>query len=206
MRVLIFIVLISFNPFALPAQNIAPAPPDKAVVYFIGTDRFYANGLTIVFNGEEPLGLVGGFTYMRYECEPGAHIFWVRLRIPYKSYPSANQFLEAELLAGRIYVMEVRNQTFGLRLNPVIPLYEINKSLDRVKKTLNRKGSTKLNLKDEENGYYKHKIDISRASEGMTVYPGYSKDKKIRKMQSNWFFDPEDLSIHQQKKGIKENS
>jgi hypothetical protein len=80
------------------AQNIAPAPADKAVIYFV---RPSSLGLAINFSYFDSTRLVGRFNgpnYIRYECEPGKHLFWAR---------SENRdFVEAEIQPGKIYFIE----------------------------------------------------------------------------------------------------
>lgn len=93
------IFLLSFAVVSLGyAQQIPDAPADKAVVYFV---RPSSLGFAINFSYFDSTKLIGRFNgpkYIRYECEPGYHLFWVR---------SENRdFVEAELEAGRIYFIE----------------------------------------------------------------------------------------------------
>src|SRR6478609_10901232 len=91
----VFTFLISTLSFG---QTIPPAPADKAVVYFTRTSSL---GFAINFIYFDSLQAIGRFTgpkYMRYECEPGTHLFWVR---------SENKdFVEAEVEAGKTYFIE----------------------------------------------------------------------------------------------------
>jgi hypothetical protein len=86
--------------FVLPAQaqTIEPAPADKAVVYFA---RPSSVGFAINFSYFDSTQLIGRFNgpkYIRYECEPGRHLFWAR---------SENRdFVEADLEAGKVYFIE----------------------------------------------------------------------------------------------------
>jgi hypothetical protein len=95
------IILTALIFFFLPdceSQNIQPAPPDKAVVYFV---RPSSLGFAVNFTYFDSTKLVGKFNaprYIRYECDPGRHLFWAR---------SENKdFVEAEVDAGRIYFLE----------------------------------------------------------------------------------------------------
>jgi len=80
------------------AQDIPPAPLDKAVVYFVRSSSY---GFAINFSYFDSTKLIGRFNgpkYIRYECNPGKHLFWAR---------SENKdFIEAELEAGKIYFVE----------------------------------------------------------------------------------------------------
>src|SRR5687768_7278818 len=92
------VVLFLLITISLIAQNIEPAPPDKAVIYFTRTGSL---GLAINFSYFDSTKLVGVFNgpkYIRYECEPGTHLFWAR---------SENRsFIEGEVEAGKIYFIE----------------------------------------------------------------------------------------------------
>lgn len=108
------VFLIALSGFA---QSIEPAPADKAVVYFA---RPSSLGLAINFSYFDSATLIGVFNgpkYIRYECEPGRHIFWAR---------SENKdYIEAEVEAGKIYFIEaiplMGAIKAGVDLQPVDP-------------------------------------------------------------------------------------
>ncbi len=80
-------------------QNVEPAPPDKAVVYFVRANS--TGGLInfTFFDSTVVIGKCNGPKYFRYECEPGHHLFWAR---------SENRdYVAANLEAGKIYVIDV---------------------------------------------------------------------------------------------------
>lgn len=80
------------------AQGITPPADGKAVVYFV---RVALAGALInfsYFDNDKYLGKANGDNYLRYECEPGEHLFWAT---------SENRdFVTAELEAGKIYFLE----------------------------------------------------------------------------------------------------
>ena len=127
------IILISFTALFASAQEINPAPADKAVVYFV---RSSALGFAINFHFYDSTKLLGKFSgtnYFRYECEPGSHLFWAR---------SENRdFVEAELEAGKIYFLEVVPQMgaikAGVKIYPIDPSDE--KKMAKMFKLLNKK-------------------------------------------------------------------
>lgn len=94
------LLIIPFFLIALSVigQNIEPAPSDKAVVYFTRTSSL---GFAInfsYFDSTKLIAIFNGPKYIRYECEPGRHLFWAK---------SENRdFIEAELEAGKIYFIE----------------------------------------------------------------------------------------------------
>ena len=116
------------------SQEIPPAPADKSVVYFV---RASGLGFAINFTYFDSTKLIGksnGTNYIRYECEPGHHLFWAR---------SENRdFVEAEVEAGKIYFLEVVPQMGAIKasvqLKPVDPSNE--KTMKRILKIFNKKG------------------------------------------------------------------
>lgn len=79
-------------------QTINPAPDGKAVIYFV---RPSSTGFAVNFSYFDSTKLIGKFNgprYIRYECEPGNHIFWVRAE--------NRDYVEADVEAGRIYFIE----------------------------------------------------------------------------------------------------
>ncbi|MDX2283330.1 MAG: hypothetical protein NW241_04175 [Bacteroidia bacterium] len=81
------------------AQRIAPAPPDKAVVYFVRVSGLGALIPFTYFDGSQVIGKFNGPAYLRYECEPGEHLFWAKAE--------NRDAIQADLQPGRIYVVEV---------------------------------------------------------------------------------------------------
>ncbi len=114
-------------------QDLTPAPADKAVVYFVRPSSF---GFAINFSYFDSARLIGKFNgtgYIRYECDPGTHLFWAR---------SENKdFVEADVEAGKIYFLEAIPQMGGIkagvRLAPVDP--KSQKKMEKLLKLLNKK-------------------------------------------------------------------
>ncbi|SMC46251.1 hypothetical protein [Moheibacter sediminis] len=71
----------------------------KAVVYLVRTGGAGSMVNFRYFEGNKFLGKFSGKGYLRYECEPGEHIFWAASENSY--------FVKSELDAGKIYVIEV---------------------------------------------------------------------------------------------------
>lgn len=72
--------------------------PGKSVVYFVRTN---SSGNLINFRHfdyDKFIGKFSGEGYLRYECDPGKHGFWVGA--------SNSSYVTAELEAGKIYVIE----------------------------------------------------------------------------------------------------
>ncbi len=109
------------------AQNAEAAPDDsgdKSVVYFVRAKGLGALINFTYFDGEKAIGRFNAPKYLRYECEPGKHLFWAR---------SENKsFVEADLEAGKMYLIEVVPKMGGLKasveLVPVdVKAYKMNK-------------------------------------------------------------------------------
>src|SRR5688572_16620712 len=105
-----YIICLSQDSF-----EVAPAPQDKAVVYFVRTSGMGAAINFTYFDSATVIGRSNGTNYIRYECQPGYHLFWGR---------SENRdFIEAELEAGKIYCIEAVPQMgavkAGVKLRPV---------------------------------------------------------------------------------------
>lgn len=138
------IILLAFPLFLainlLNGQIIDPAPHNKAVVYFT---RISSNGFAINFSYFDSTKLIGVFNgpkYIRYECDPGIHLFWAR---------SENfDFLEAEVEAGKIYFIEALVKMGAVKaavgLQPIDP--GDSKKMEKVFKLMNKRSSESFTI------------------------------------------------------------
>lgn len=134
-KYILTIAVYLFNIVASPAQEIIPPQNDKAAVYFV---RVSSLGFAINFSYFDSTKLIGKFNgpkYIRYECEPGLHLFWAR---------SENRdFIEAEVEAGKVYFIEAVPQMGGIKagvqLRPVDPTDE--KKMGKIMKLVKKKSS-----------------------------------------------------------------
>lgn len=139
--VLIFLLLNSISGIS---QTIEPAPLDKAVVYFA---RPSSLGFAINFSYFDSTKLIGKFNgpkYIRYECEPGLHLFWAR---------SENRdFVEAEVEGGKIYFIEAIVKMgaikAGVELLPVDP--NDAKRMKKILKLIGKKPSESFSTSELE--------------------------------------------------------
>jgi len=158
-KLILFIAIVLLKGTFCDGQVIAPAPADKAVVYFI---RYSSLGFAINFSYYDSTKLIGKFNgpkYTRYECEPGAHLFWAR---------SENRdFIEADLEAGRIYFIEAVPQMGGIKagvqLRPVD--YADEKKMKKIMKLLNTKSSETFTSQELEEDTKKMEEIITRGLE-----------------------------------------
>lgn len=133
--ILLFPFLSSFGQgFTAPSSG-------KAVVYFV---RPATAGFAISFDfydNDKFIGSFAGRNYMRYETDPGEHLFWAT--------SENNEFMPAELAAGSTYVVLV-NVEMGIAVARVglIPLTPKDGRFNRVVKLVNKKASK--SFADEE--------------------------------------------------------
>lgn len=83
----------------LYAQGFQPPAEGKAVVYFTRVSSF---GFAIsfeYFHEDQYIGIFKGKNYLRYECDPGTHLFWAS--------SENKEFITAELEAGGSYIVIV---------------------------------------------------------------------------------------------------
>ncbi len=93
-----FILTASMSVAQSVASQIPPAPADKAVVYFMRMGKFGQGAKFEHYDNNRFIGKFTGLKYLRYECEPGEHFFWVR---------SENcDYVPANLEAGRNYLIQ----------------------------------------------------------------------------------------------------
>jgi len=193
---LILIFIFSLIVSTSLSQVIHEAPEDKAVVYFVRTVK--STGLLSypgVFCENGPIGILSYRNFIRYECEPGNQLFWIlRGNISLITFTNYKQFIDTELLAGKIYLIEVRVQFEGISMEPVDPVTDLDR-LDRIRSVLNSKSSLKANKMMKKKDYHKKKIHKSWTKHGMEKYPKFVEKGKVKQLYSDWFVEPEDLLI-----------
>jgi len=122
----------SFSPDA----EVTPPAKGKAVVYFA---RPSAIGMLYNFNffdKDKFIGKFHGTGYLRYECEPGEHVFWARAE--------NSDFITAELEADKIYFVlaepHMALATVRVELRPVDPNNKKDESrVKKIAKLINKK-------------------------------------------------------------------
>jgi hypothetical protein len=120
------------------SQGVEPAPEGKSVVYFV---RPSGTGFAInfsYFDSDKLIGIFPGKGYIRYECDPGSHLFWAR---------SENKdFVEAQLEAGKVYFIEAVVQMGFIKaqvgLQPIDPKNQ--KKMKPLLNLINKKSPEKM--------------------------------------------------------------
>lgn len=85
--------------FSVPSSATIDQPTDKAVVYFIRPNSLGYKINAAVYDDETFIGFVPYNQKLPYFAEPGEHLFMV--------VSEAADFLKAELVAGKIYYVQV---------------------------------------------------------------------------------------------------
>jgi hypothetical protein len=131
--ILLIPFLLLFSLSNLAQNTFEPPSSGKTVIYFMRTTSLGALMNFRFFDGENYLGKFKDKNYFRYECEPGTHLFWVKAE--------NLDFLEAELLEDKIYMVEANSVmgafSSGVKFNLID--YDDEKQMKRVFKLLNKK-------------------------------------------------------------------
>ena len=202
MKNILFISLFIFISFPVISQSFDPAPQDKAVVHFVRTVKggFGSLANTFMFDSEEAIGMLSYRNYIRYECEPGEHLFWaIRSNISSITFTYYKSYIRANLDPGKIYLMEVRLQVEGIDMEPVNPSVD-EVRVSRIKAVLNNKSSVKANAYMMKRNYGVHKIHKSFAENGMKRYKDFEEKDKILILYPDWYIEPENLKLEKKKK------
>ena len=98
------LLLALFLSAQISAQNFTQPEKGKAVVYVVNVMTGLGTKTTPIFDSETCIAELGFRSYLRYECEPGEHIFG--------AIPTAKwSFFTADLEADRIYVVQMRTES-----------------------------------------------------------------------------------------------
>lgn len=162
------------------AQNIEPPPEGKAVVYFVRTSSFgFANSF-VYFDSTKVIGKFAAPKYLRYECEPGHHLFWAKAENV--------AFVDATVDAGRVYFIYVDAEAGAekplVRLQPVAPR---NKDvMFRIFKLMNKKAPVVPSSDDLTAAHKEFKSEIRKTMSQYTA--DKSANGEIAALTSDMFY------------------
>lgn len=169
------------NSLLFYGQNIQLAPADKAVIYFVRTSALgFGSAINFSFlDSTRLIGKLNGVNYIRYECEPGKHLFWAR---------SENRdFVDSEVEAGKVYFLEAIVQMgaikAGVKLDPVDPLD--TKRMKRIKKLLDKKPALTFSEEELQKQTENFQMVIAR---GLEKYKEEKENGKIHARLEKYMF------------------
>ncbi len=181
-RISTLITLLAVLP--LSAQKLETAPSDQSVVYFVRAKSMGSLVNFTFFDGKKAIGKFSGRKFFRYQCEPGKHLFWAR---------SENRsFVEAELVAGKSYMIEAVPKMGGLKAAvKLVPVEADVHDLKKIKKVFSKKAVVTFSLKELN--------ELQEEMEGVIVRglerydQGAEQNEEIAKLPSNMTIDVEEL-------------
>ncbi len=178
------VCLLQFS--IMNAQEIEPAPADKAVVIFARAKGLGAAIKFTYFDGEKVIGRFNGPKCLRYECEPGEHLLWAKAE--------NKSFVEANLEAGKIYLIEVIPQMgalrASLRLEPVVDP-STHKKMKKIQKLLAKKDSESFT--EAELAKVQKKMEKKVLPAGMERYEELKGTEKVKQLTADMAVTPEQL-------------
>lgn len=117
MKKIVLLIVILFSTVSY-SQELRKPSEGKALVYFT---RVSSVGFLInfkYFDNDKYLGKFNHGKYLAYECEPGKHLFWSK---------SENvDFLEAELEAGKVYIIDSEPQMGAIKAGVKLVAFDNN--------------------------------------------------------------------------------
>ena len=131
-----FALLFTFLFMSLPSvaqDRITPPTKGKSVIYLLRTTGLGSLMNFRFFEEDTYLGKFNGKNYLRYECEPGEHLFWVKAE--------NIDVLKTNLAADRIYFVEVNAVMGGFSAGVKYRIvdYTNEKQMKRIRKLLVKK-------------------------------------------------------------------
>lgn len=132
-RIIIIALFNLFFSFSY-SQELKKPSEGKSIVYFT---RISSLGFLInfkYFDGEKYLGKFNHGKFLAYECDPGKHLFWSK---------SENiDYLEAELEAGKIYIIDSEPQMGAFKAGvKLIPFDNDQNNYKNIKKYERKKAN-----------------------------------------------------------------
>jgi hypothetical protein len=128
-------IRLAFNP---PAEG-------KSVVFFVRVTDLVLTHPLLFFDGDKFIADFTGKKYIRHECQPGGHLFWVS--------SENEEFLTAELKANECYlvILDVRMESGRPRVG-LRPITRNDEIFDKAKTLLNNEdpGETLQETIDKE--------------------------------------------------------
>lgn len=138
-------------------DKIYPPTEGKAVIYFLRTQNLGALMNFRFFEKDKFIGKFSGINYIRYECEPGKSVFWVKAE--------NLDFIETDLEANKIYFIETnaRMGAFSAAVKFKTVDFNNKKQMKRINKLFEKKDGVTF-TREELTTEQKKKQDVINSS------------------------------------------
>jgi hypothetical protein len=186
---------------------------EMAVVYFFETtDRTWiSSSYVALYDGQEPIGMIASAHYVRHECPPGEHLF-------YSVSDENKSFIEANLLAGRVYLIEVHIRpgrmpgylaTDRANMKPVDPTEKIF-DIEQYRNVLNKKRTKQFYWwLDRINNAFLKDAEKSKSVKYQRKLNRYYKKKekeKVEVLYPYWHIESEAILLEPKENEAEETS
>lgn len=188
LSLVIFAIVFSLQSFGQTADmkaKIVPPSEGKAVIYFVRTSGLGSLMNFRYFDGEKYLGKFNGRSYLRYECDPGEHIFWIRAE--------NTDVLKATLAAGKTYLVLTNASmgAFSAAARFRIPNLTSEKQLKRINWVFEKREEATFTEEELQEGARKN-AEIIRNSK-KRIAKKLKKKKKHKVLEEDMYLDLDTL-------------
>ena len=211
------VYIVLFATFLGLGQNRDMTENEMAVVYFFETtDRTWiSSSYVALYDGQEPIGMIASAHYVRHECPPGEHLF-------YSESDENKSFVEANLLAGKVYLIEVDIRLGGLsyipswgpytnkaHMKPVNPKQKIF-DIEQYRNVLNKKRTKHFYWEsDMMNKAFLKSAEKNKSVKYQKILNKYYKKKekeKVEVLYPQWHIESETILLESLENDIEETS
>lgn len=173
----LLVLSISLNVQAQFKNKLVPPSEGKSVIYFLRTTSLGSLMNMRYFDSQKYLGKFNGRSYIRYECEPGEHIFWIKAENV--------DVLKADLEKGKTYLVETNAAmgAFSAAAKFKIIDFDNKKQLKRINKLFDKKKESTFTEAELKEGQTKNTEVIQKGMK--KVLKKMKKKKKLAVITSD---------------------
>jgi len=141
-KITLMLFLVALSAQVMFAQELKTPTEGKALIVFTRSALDAPIIKFSYFDGDRFIGKIGAGSYVAYECDPGNHIFCGK---------SENlDFLEADLEANQIYIVETKVKTGILKARiKLVPYGPKLKNAEKFKKSLLKRIAKRKEVSDD---------------------------------------------------------
>lgn len=160
-------------------EKIVPPSEGKSVIYFLRTTAVGSLMNFRYFDTFKYLGKFNGRSYLRYECDPGEHIFWIKAE--------NTDVLKANLEAGKTYLVETNATIGAFSAAARFKLIDFNneKQLKRINRLFEKKKETTITEEDRKKEELKNRPTIQKGL--LKVKKKLKKTSKLKVLTSDMY-------------------